>query len=116
VVDMLNAAPFFFWENLSVPEHDPIDSTNSPQLEYTLRAQIRECCAFVACSGMWVPRSEWILFEVAFARRIGRPIIAIPPWGQVLLPVAIAPYADVTVSRQDTLVRAIRDYALPEGG
>jgi hypothetical protein len=87
VVQMLNEGSYFHWENLSVPEHDPIDTSNAGQLEYTLRGQIRECCAF----------------------------IAVPPWGQVLLPAAIAPYADKIASRQDTLIQAVRDHALPEG-
>ena len=115
VVDMLDSAPYFRWENLSVPEHDPIHSSEANVLESSLRDQIRECCAFIACCGMWVPRSDWILFEVQFARRIGRPIIGVPPWGQVTLPVAISPYADAIASRQDSLVNAIRARALAEG-
>lgn len=115
IVDMLDSAPHFRWENLSVPGHDPFDSNESNVLAPGLRKQIRECCAFIACCGMWVPHSDWILFEIQFARRIGRPIIAVPPWRQVNLPSAIAPYADAIASRQDSLVNAVRRFALPEG-
>jgi MTH538 TIR-like domain (DUF1863) len=115
VVKMLNETPYFSWLNLSVPEHDPIDSNDTEELKRVLRDQIRESCVFIACCGMWVPRSEWILHEVQFARRIGRPVIGVPPWGQVVLPIAISPHAQAIASRQDTLISAIRSLALPEG-
>jgi hypothetical protein len=111
---MLDGAAHFDWENLSVPEHEAIDADAGRTIEYHLRNFMRGASAFILCAGLYVSHSDWIDFEVAFARRIGRPIIAVSPWGAARLPAA-ARYAVETVSRSDSLVQAIRRYAHPEG-
>ena len=73
----LNEAPNFNWVNLSVPEHDPISS--SEKLTAELHNQMRPANVFLILSGMYVSHSEWIQYEINFARRIGRPIIGIKP-------------------------------------
>ena len=83
---MLKKATYFEWENLSVPEHDPIK--NAEQLTYELNAQMRPANVFLILAGMYVAHSEWIQYEINFARRIGRPIIGIRPWGSVAMPTA----------------------------
>jgi hypothetical protein len=115
IVRLLNGVRSFAWENLSVPIGNPIHVRGEDDLPYELRNRMRQCCAFIACAGMWVAHSEWIQFEINFARRIGRPIVMVPPWGQERLPLALAPHADACASRSDTLVAAIRQVALPEG-
>ena len=114
VVDMLNEAPAFRWRDLSVPEHNAVDPDAGRTIEYHLRNYMRLANVFLLCAGVYVSHSEWIEFEVNFARRIGRPMIAVAPWGAVRLP-ASAAYAVETVSRSDSLVRAIRQHALPDG-
>jgi hypothetical protein len=111
---MLNAVPHFNWSNLSVPEHAAIDPDAGETIEYHLRAFMRQACIFILCAGLYVSHSEWIEFEIDFARRIGRPIIAVAPWGAARLPAA-SRFAVEVVARSDTLVRAIRTHALPVG-
>lgn len=113
-VAMLDEAPFFSWKNLSVPEHDPVDAMAGRSIEYYLRANMRRASVLILCAGMYVSHSEWIDFEISFARRIGRPIVAIAPWGAARLPAGAA-YAVETVSRSDSLVAAIRRHALAPG-
>jgi len=114
VVGWLNAAPNFQWENLSVPEHDPL---HGDQLEYELRNQMRPADAFLILAGMYSAHSAWIDFELEFARRIGRPIIGIRPWGAERLPSAVQAAATVMVNwNGDSIVQAIRQFALPTGG
>ncbi|HEX6707355.1 MAG TPA: TIR domain-containing protein [Albitalea sp.] len=116
VVNMLNwDEQRFRWENLSVPVSDPIHVTSEDDLEKGLRDRMRSSCAFIACAGMYVPRSDWIVFEIQFARRIGRPIIMVPRWGQETLPQVLEPYSRACASRADSLIRAIQANALPEG-
>jgi hypothetical protein len=70
----LDEAPNFRWENLSVPEHDPV---SSERLTYELNNQMRPEDAFLIIAGMYAAHSEWIEYELNFARRIGRSIIGI---------------------------------------
>lgn len=114
VVGWLNGASNFRWENLSVPEHDPLH--DSDELDYELRNQMRPADAFLILAGMYSMRSEWIDFELSFARRIGRPIIGVRPWGAQRLPVAIQSAAiDVVGWNGASIVNAVRQYALPSG-
>jgi hypothetical protein len=110
----LNEAPNFLWTNLSVPEHDPI--MNTQQLERELNNQMRPADAFLIISGMYVAHSDWIQYELNFARRIGRPIIGIRPWASSSLPVAVQNGADEIVGwSSESIVNAIRRRALPTG-
>jgi hypothetical protein len=74
VVQFLNGAPRFQWDNLSVPEHNPI---LDPEPQTQLRNQMRPADAFLIIAGMYAAHSGWIDFELDFARRIGRPVIGI---------------------------------------
>lgn len=110
VVQFLNEAPNFSWENLSVPEHDPLSIRN---LDYHLRNQMRPADVFIIIAGMYVNHSESIDFEMSFARRIGRPIIAILPRGSMRAPLSIQRAATEFVGWNGaSLVRAIRQHAL----
>lgn len=107
----LNAAPNFQWINLSVPEHDPI--ADSERLTQSLRDQMRSADVFLILAGMYVAHSDWIQFEIDFARRIGRPIIGIKPWGSSVVPVSVQRGADQLVGwNSASIVDAIRNHAL----
>lgn len=110
----LNAAPYFTWQNLSVPQHDPIQDVT--QLEYELNNQMRPANAFLILAGMYVAHSDWIQYEINFARRIGRPIIGIRPWAAQVLPQAVLNAATEIVGwNTASIVDAIRRHALPDG-
>jgi hypothetical protein len=110
VVRFLNEEPYFRWENLSVPEHDPVSMR---RLEYELRKKMRPADAFLIIAGMYANNREWIDFEMSFARRIGRPIIGIRKWASERVPVAITNAAREVVGWTGVgIVRAIRDHAL----
>jgi hypothetical protein len=110
VVRFLDEAPNFRWENLSVPEHDPLSMRN---LAYELRNQMRLADAFIIIAGMYVNHSDSIDFETSFARRIGRPIIALWPRGSMRMPMSIQQAAVAFVGWNGaSLVRAIRQHAL----
>lgn len=114
VVQFLNDAHYFRWENLSVPEHDPLAGGN--ELAYELRNQMRPADIFLIIAGMYAAHREWIDFELSFARRIGRPIIGIIKWGSERVPVAIQNSATELVSwNGNSIVGAIRRHALPTG-
>jgi hypothetical protein len=107
----LDEAPNFVWTNLSVPQHNPI--LDSEGLARELHNQMRPAHAFLILSGMYVARSDWIQYEITFARRIGRPIIGVRPWGSSVVPVAVQNGADEIVGwNSASLVDAIRRRAL----
>lgn len=114
VESMLKKATYFEWQNLSVPEHDPIK--NSEELTYELNAQMRPANVFLILAGMYVAHSDWIQYEINFARRIGRPIIGIRPWASVAMPVAVQnAAAEIVGWNTDSIINAIRYHALPDG-
>jgi MTH538 TIR-like domain (DUF1863) len=107
----LNEAPNFSWTNLSVPKHDPI--LDSEQLTKALHNQMRPSDVFIILAGMYVSHSDWIQYEINFARRIGRPIIGIRRWGSTLVPLAVQNGADEIVGwTSDSIIGAIRRRAL----
>jgi hypothetical protein len=107
----LNEAPNFSWTNLSVPQHNPI--LDSEGLAKELHNQMRPADVFLILGGMYVAHSDWIQYEINFARRIGRPIIGIRPWGSIVVPAAVQTGADEIVGwNSATIVDAIRRRAL----
>lgn len=111
IEQMLNEAANFSWNNLSVPRHDPI--LNAEQLTKELNNQMRPADIFIILAGMYVAHSEWIQYEINFARRIGRPILGIRPWGSTVVPVAVQKGADEIVGwNSPSIVSAIRRLAL----
>ena len=72
---------------------------------------------FLIIAGMYAAHSHWIDFELRFARRIGRPIIGIWPWGALNAPLAVRKAAmEMAGWTQASLVSAIRRNARPSGG
>lgn len=113
IVQFLNDSPRFRWENLSVPEHSP---ASAGDLAYDLRNQMRSADVFIIIAGMYAARREWIDFELSFARRIGRPIIGVVKWGSERIPTAIQNQSREVVGWNGaSIVRAIRQHALPSG-
>ena len=106
----LNDAPNFDWVNRSVPEHDPLDTGD--MFEKNLRDQIRPADVMLVLAGMYSARSGWMDWEMAFARRIGKSIIGIKPWGNVQLPVVVQNNANEIVGwNTSTIVDAIRRHS-----
>jgi hypothetical protein len=110
IVQFLDDAPNFRWANLSVPKHDPMYGSD---LNYEVRNQMRPADAFVIIAGMYAAHSGWIDFELAFARRIGRPIIGVWRRGSQRMPLAIERTAvEVVGWNGASIVRAIRQHAV----
>jgi hypothetical protein len=113
IVKWLDETPNFVWKNLSVPKHNPIH--NSEELAKELHNQMRPADVFVILAGMYAAHSDWIQYEINFARRIGRPIVGIQPWGSVMTPLVIQAGADEMVGwNRESIVRAIRTRALSQ--
>lgn len=112
LIDRLDEAPNFSYANYSVPEHDPVDAGNNSKLAEELRQQIRPVEIIIILSGMYVAYSDWIQFEIDYAKYLGKPILGIKPWGAERIPKAVQDAADRIVGwNTPTIVQAIRDLA-----
>ena len=110
VCQFLDEAPNFEWENLSVPEHDPL--ANDESLEYELRNQIRPADVLLVLAGMYTAYSAWMDWEMAFAKRIGKAIVGIVPWGARRIPAGVQANAtDIVGWNTGAIVSAIRRYS-----
>jgi len=112
LIQYLDAAPNFLYANYSVPEHDPIDAGNNKKLAEELRQQIRPVEVVIILGGMYVAYSDWIQFEIDFAKHLNKPILGVKPWGAARMPQAVQNAADEIVGwNTPTIVNAIRRLA-----
>lgn len=97
VVSWLEGLPI---KNYSVPNHDPLHTKTKDELKIALAEQISHARTVIIISGMYAAYSDWIMFEIEEAKRQGKYIIALEPWGQKRTPQIIQSNADVTVRWQ----------------
>lgn len=110
ISELLDGAPSFRLRNLSVPEHDPLDTDD--MLQKNLRDQIRRADVMLVLAGMYAARSDWMEWEMAFARRINKSIIGVRSWGNVQLPVIVQQNThEIICWNTDSIVAVIRGYA-----
>ena len=108
LIEHLNEAPNFLYTNYSVPEHARVDAINN-KLKEKLRQQIRPVRVVIILGGMYVAYSDWIQFEIDFAKQLNKPILGIRPRGAAKMPQAIQDAADTIVGwNTPAIVRAIR--------
>ena len=111
IVDMLNKASLFKWNNHSVPKHDPKYANNNTELERQLTNQIFLTHMVIILAGMYVNHSKWIQKEINIANSFGKPIIGIKPRGNKLTPLAVQNAAKEMVGwSTNSIVRAIRTH------
>jgi hypothetical protein len=108
-IQFLNAANNFRYSNYSVPEDKAFEGLNTAQLKEQLRRQIRPVEVCIIIGGMYVSRSDWIQFEIDFAKEIDKPILGIRPRGAQVMPKAVSDAADEIVNwSTESIVAAIR--------
>jgi hypothetical protein len=108
-VEFLNAAPHFKWSNYSVPEDKAFEGMSSQELGEQMKRQIRPVQCVVIVSGMYVNHSDWIQYEMDFAKQIGKPILGIKRWGEQRSPQSVVDCADEMVAwNSASIVAAIR--------
>ena len=109
MVALLNNRPYFEWSNYSVPESKAFVGLSSQALAEQLRNQIRPSQCVVIIGGMWTNHSDWIQFEMDFAKSIGKPILGVRPRSAKVMPAAVVAAADAVVNwNSDSIVAGIR--------
>jgi len=101
LVKMLDAAPYFFYRNYSVPRDDPIhNAPNQAALKEAIKNQMSGCHAILILAGVYATYSKWINEEIALAKRgfqTPKPIVAIQPWGAERTSQVVKDNADIIV-------------------
>ena len=112
MINYLQNYPNFIFKNYSVPEHAPLQTRTKKDLRLSLRRQIGYAHIVIILAGMYSTYREWILEEMDIANQMGKPIIAIKPWGNQRIPVAVQNYSKVVVNwNTQSIVSAIRRYS-----
>ncbi|WIX32778.1 TIR domain-containing protein [Salinicola sp. JS01] len=109
-IKFLNSAPNFSWTNYSVPVDKKFGHMSVHALEEELRQQIRPTQCVVVLAGMYVAHSDWIQFEIDFAKSLGKPILGIIPWGADRTPISVSLAANKMVGwNANAIVSGIRE-------
>jgi len=113
LLKMLTGAPYFKWQNYSVPEHDPLHTRTKKELEQALYNQIRPVNIVIVLAGMYVPYRDWIQKEINIASEMNKPIIGIRPRGSERVPLSVQTAAKEMVGwNTSSIVSAIRRWAI----
>lgn len=71
------------FRDFSIPKGDPVHNVTSTQmLQNAIFNQIARSHVVVIPSGMYANYSKWIQREIDGAKGLGKPILAVNPWGQ----------------------------------
>lgn len=77
-----NSSSSFNYHNHSVPKDDPIHNAPSDKaLRAAIEAQMKGCSCVLILAGVYASYSKWINIEIEMAKKLGKRIIAIEPWG-----------------------------------
>lgn len=88
----------FGYKNYSVPKDDPIhNATSDKALKQAIEAQIKPCSCVLILAGVYATYSKWINVEIEIAKRLGKRIIAIEPWGAEKTSTVVKDAADAIV-------------------
>ena len=110
-MNLLNSAPCFDYKNYSVPKDDPIHTTGSDyELKKAIEAQMRPASCLIVFAGVYSSYSKWINIEIDIAKRLGKRIIAVEPWGSNRTSAVVKMAADSIVGwNTNSIVHAIRE-------
>jgi len=117
LVNLLNTDIGFLWENLSVPEENPLSVLMYLPKSYRflvrqLDERISKADCLVVLAGMYVAHSGWIQSEIEAAQEFHKPIIAVEPRGNERFPEAVMHAAAESVGwNSASIISAIRRHA-----
>lgn len=115
----LKDAPYFYYKNYSVPMDKPLTIYNKENYCTELRNKIRDkmkCCSVVLIlAGVYASYSDSIQMEIEIAQELGKPIIAIEPWGSDKTSAIVKKVANKTAKWiTNSIVEAIKEVCKDE--
>ncbi len=114
LTSMLDEAKYFDYKNYSVPKDDPIhNASNSKELYEAMKNQVKYTHVVIILAGVYSTYSKWIDKEIEIAQNMGKPILAVEPWGSEKTSSKVKNAADRIVKwNTDSIVNAIREISL----
>lgn len=119
LVDLLDDANNFCYRNYSAPADKPLgnldgsDVKNKSEITAAIKRKISPVNVVLIISGMYYNHRDWMQTEIDIALEKSKPIIAIKPWGNEVMPKEVSAVADSIVGwNTSSIVDAIRTYAL----
>ena len=103
MVALLNAHAARGWRNFSLPWYDPALDPRTDQgrkiVRWNLEAQIIPVHAVLFLAGVWSEPGthKWLDFELEMSQKHGKPILAVPAWGETTVPTEIRAHARAVV-------------------
>lgn len=111
LLKLLSSDYTFEYRDYSVPKNDPIH--NAPydyQLKKAIQDKMKHASCVLILAGVYSTYSKWINIEIEIAKKLGKKIIAIEPWGSERTSQIVKDNADVTVKWQtSSIIKAIRN-------
>lgn len=113
LVKRLTDRQYFDFKNYSVPEENPITGARTDaQLTAAIENKIRASSVVIIMAGVYSTYSKWINKEIEIAQRLGKPIIAITPFGADRISATVRDAANEVCGWQvESVVAAIRRWA-----
>ncbi|EIA1617532.1 TIR domain-containing protein [Vibrio parahaemolyticus] len=113
VVSLLSNRSFFSFRNYSVPSHNPIvGARTDAQLSAAIENKIRASSVVIIMAGVYSTYSKWINKEIEIAKKLGKPIIAVKPFGSTKISSPVRAAANEVCNwSTESIVSAIRRWA-----
>jgi hypothetical protein len=113
ITEFLGSIPNFRYSDYSVPQSNPLNTSNSNMLKAALKRRISLCHVVLISAGMEVNYREFVLFELNHSIVMRKPIIGIAPIGAQQFPKVVRESAlEIVGWNRFSIVNAIRRYAL----
>jgi len=109
LVKLLEGRGYFDFQESSVPMDDAIPGSNK-QVWEAIDNKIRWCQVVLLTAGVHASRSGSIIREIEFAKKLGKPIIAVVPNGAERTSFLTDYATEVVGWRSESVVTAIRKY------
>ncbi len=112
LVEWFNEEPKFSWSNCSVPSHDGLPDKTSKGLSEGMTRQMSPSQIVVILGGMYAAHSDWIAYEINEAKRMGKTVIGVKPWGQERVPAIVqdASACPVVGWNRASVIQAVRNF------
>lgn len=113
LITLLDKARNFSYYNYSAPKEKPLFPEGTPltnkKIAEKITQKINPSQITIVIAGMYVQYKDWIKYEIDESKRIGKPILAIKPHGNVNIPTYVSNNADEIVNwNTESIVSAIR--------
>lgn len=111
--NLLNGRSYFQYRNYSVPQQNPIlGKRTDRQLEEAIENKIRPCSVVIIMAGVYSTYSDWIKREIKIAKRLGKPILAVKPFGAEKISSTVREACNLECGwNTESIVSAIRQLA-----